>query len=73
MVLQDCLPDVEEELRNQSTWTNGQYNQKVITLLLMIRDITHNMRDRKQGVMAIVECAVEMNTTAQKSLETTEE
>ena len=39
----------------------------------MIRDITHNMRENKQGVMVIVECAVEMNTTAQNSLETIEE
>ena len=31
------------------------------------------MRESKQGAMAIVECAVEMNTTAQKSSETTEE
>ena len=45
----------------------------MVTLLLTIRDITHNMRESKQGGMAIVECAVEMNTTAQKSLETIEE
>ena len=39
----------------------------------MIRDITHNIKERNQGVMAIVECAVEMNTTAQRSSETIEE
>ena len=39
----------------------------------MIRDITHNMKEVKQGVMAIVECAVKINTTAHKSSETTEE
>ena len=39
----------------------------------MIRDITHNMKESKQGVMAIVECVVKMNTTAQNSSETTEE
>ena len=31
------------------------------------------MRESKKGVMAIVECAIKMNTTAQKSLETTED
>ena len=31
------------------------------------------MRENNQGVMVIVECAVEMNTTAQNSLETIEE
>ena len=45
----------------------------MVTLLFMIRDITHNMRESKQGVMAIVECAVEINTTTQKYSETTEE
>ena len=47
--------------------------QNVVTLLIMICDTTHNIRESKQGVMAIVECAAEMNTTAQKSSETTEE
>ena len=31
------------------------------------------MRESKQSVMAIVECAIEMSTTTQKSSETTEE
>ena len=72
-VLQHCPPDIEVELKNQSTWTSEQDKQNVVTLLLMICDITHNMRDSKQVVMTIVECAVEMNTTDQKSSETTEE
>ena len=45
----------------------------MVTLLLMIRDITYSMRESKQVVMAIFECAVEMNTTYQKSSLTTEE
>ena len=45
----------------------------MVTLLLMIRDITHITRESKQGVMVIVECAVKMNTTAHKCSETTEE
>ena len=44
LVLQHCLPDVEAELKNQSTWTVGQDDHNVVTLLHMIRDITHNMR-----------------------------
>ena len=51
-------------------WTR---RQSVVPLLLMIRYITHSMREGKQGVMAIVECAVKINTTVQKSSETTEE
>ena len=45
----------------------------MVTLLLMIRNITHNIRESKQGDMAIIECAVEINTTTQKSSQTTEE
>ena len=44
LVLQHCSPDVEEELKNQSTWNAGKDEQNVVTLLLMIRDIIHNMR-----------------------------
>ena len=73
LVLQNCPPRVKAELKNQLTWTAGQDEQNVVTLLIMIRIITHNMRESKQGFMAIVECAVEMNTTDQKSSKTTEE
>ena len=73
LVLQHCPPDVEVELNNQSTWTVGKDDQNVFTLLRMICNIKHNMRESKQNVMAIVECAVEMNTTTHKSSETTEE
>ena len=45
----------------------------MVTLLLMIFYITHNIKESKQGIMSIVECAVEMNITAQKSSETIEE
>ena len=31
----------------------------------MIRDVTHNMKETKQGTMALVKCAVELYTTAQ--------
>ena len=73
MVLQHFRPDVKTELKNQLTWTVRQDEQSVVTLLRMIRDITNNMWESKQGVMAIVECAVEMNTTAQNPSETTGE
>ena len=73
LVLQHCPPDVEVEINNQSTWNAGQDEQNVVPPLLIIHDITHNMRESKQGVIAIVECVVEMNTTTQKSSETTEE
>ena len=55
MVLQHCPPDVEAELKNQSTWTAGQNEQNMVTLLLMISNIAHNMMESKQGVIDIVE------------------
>ena len=58
LVLQHCPPDVKVDLKNQLTWTLGQVEQNVVTLLHMIRDITHNMKDSKQVVMAIVDYAV---------------
>ena len=44
LFLQHCPPDVDVELKNQSTWTTGQDEQNVVTLLIMIRDITHITR-----------------------------
>ena len=73
LVLKHCPSDIKAELKNQSTWTVRQDEQNVVTLLLIIRDLTHNMRESKQGVIAIVECAVEINTNSQKSSETIEE
>ena len=32
----------------------------------MIRDITHNTKETKQGTMALVQCHIELMTTAQK-------
>ena len=47
LVLQHCPPDIEAELKNQSTWTTGQDEQNVVTLLLTIGNITHHMRESK--------------------------
>ena len=73
LVLQHCPPDIEVELKNQSTWTAGKDEQNVVTLLLMIRNTTHNMSEIKQSVMAIIDCAVQKKTTAHQSSETTED
>ena len=39
----------------------------------MLRYITHNLKERKQGVMALVEFHVDMTCTHQKASETLEE
>ena len=60
LVLQHCHPAVEAELKNHTNWLVARSDQDSIALLLMIRDMTHNMKDSKQGTMAIVETAVEV-------------
>ena len=37
-----------------------------IDLVLVICDDTHNTKERKQGKIALIECAVELFTTMQK-------
>ena len=37
--------------------------QDCIVLLVMIRDLTHNMKETKQGTMALVECHADLYTT----------
>ena len=58
LVLQNFPSDVEAKLKNQSTWTVGQDEQNVVTLLHMICSIMHNMKESKQCVISIVECTV---------------
>ena len=65
LVLQHCHPEVEAELKNHTNWLVARSDQDSIALLLMIRDMRHNMKESKQGTMAIVETAVELATTFQ--------
>ena len=53
LVLQHFPPDLEAELQNHANWAAGQRDQNSIYLLLMIRDMTHNMKENKQGTMKI--------------------
>ena len=56
---------MEAELKNDTNWLVVRSDQDSIALLLMIRDMTHNMKESRQGTMAIVETAVELATTYQ--------
>ena len=66
LVLQHCPLDLEAELQNYSSWAAGQSAQNFIALFVMIRDVTHNMKEAKQRTIVLVECAVKLFTTAQK-------
>ena len=45
LVLQHCHPEVEVELKNHTNWLVARSDQDSIALLLMIHNITHNMKD----------------------------
>ena len=65
LVLQNCPKDLDTEIRIHMKWSAAELGQDVIALLLMIWDVTMNLKETKQGTMAIVECGVEIYTTAQ--------
>ena len=69
LVLSHCPKELETELRNSSKWAAAEEEQDVIALLLMVRDITHNKKERKESVMTIVESDVELYTTVQEKRE----
>ena len=50
---------------NHSKWVKAQQDQDYILLLLMIRDLTHGMKETKQGTMALVNVTVDLFTTIQ--------
>ena len=52
-------------MQNHLTWAANTITQDCIVLLVMIRDLTHNMKETKQGTMALVKCHSDMCTTVQ--------
>ena len=70
LVLQHCPPELEAELRNSDNWTVTENERSVVKLLLMIRDITHHKRERKQTVMEAVESDADLYLTSQGKNET---
>ena len=55
LVLSHCPKELEQELRNSTKWAATEADQDVVSLLKMIRDITHNKKERKESVMTTVE------------------
>ena len=72
LVLLHCPPGFIAELQNHSKWINGNALQDCITLLLMIRDLTHSMKETRQGTMALVQVHVDLFTTMQRPNESVE-
>ena len=60
-------------MQNHSTWAANTIIQDCIVLLVMIRDLTHNMKETKQGTMALVKCHANLYTTVQGPNESIED
>ena len=60
LVLSHCPRALEYQLKNSSKWGETEGNQDVVALLKMIKNITHNKKERKESVMPIVESDVEL-------------
>ena len=67
LVLSHCPKELEQELRNSSKWGATEDDQDVVALLKMIRDITHNKKERRESVMTVVESDVELFTIVQET------
>ena len=72
MVLLHCPPGLIADLQNHSKWINGKAIQDCIALLLMIRDLTHGMKETRQGTMALVQVHSDLFTTTQRPNESVE-
>ena len=66
LVLLHCPPDLILELQNHLRWIDRKALQDCIALLLMTRDLTHRMKETRQGTMALVQVHVDLLTTTQR-------
>ena len=72
MVLLHCLPGLIAELQNHLKLIDRKVAQDCIMLLLMIWDLTHEMKDTKQGTRALIQVYVDLFTTTQRRNESVE-
>ena len=73
LVLGHCPSDLCAEMLNQSMWAANALSQDYIVLLLMIRDLTHNMKETMQATMALVSSHSDLYTTVQEKGESLED
>ena len=70
LVLQHCPPELETRLTSQAKWEQVRADRDVVSLLKMIRDIAHNHDENKPGLMAIIECDLELSLGFQDKTQT---
>ena len=66
LLLLHCRPGFIPELHNHSRWIDGEALQDCIALLLVIRDLTHGMKETRQVTMALVQVHADLFTITQR-------
>ena len=72
LVLLHFPPGLIAELQNHSKWIDRKALQDCIALQLMIQDLTHGMKETRQGTMALVQVHMDLFTTTQRPNESVE-
>ena len=70
LVLQHCSPELKTELKNSAWWEEAATNTDIVALLLIIRDVMHNKKERAHNTMGLVENDVAMFTMPMESNDT---
>ena len=71
LVLQNFYPELTAELKNINIWPVTEDKRSVVMLLKMIRNIAHNVKQRKQSIMSTVENDSELYLKYQESMQST--
>ena len=69
LVLQHFPPELETRLTFQANWDQVWMDRDVVGLLKMVHDIDHNHDESKLGLMAIIECDLELALGFQGKIE----
>ena len=71
LLLQHFTPELTAEPKNINSSHVAEYKRSVLMLLKMIRDIAHNVNQRKQSIMLTVENYSELYLKYQESMQST--
>lgn len=73
MVLQRATSDTLTKIQNHQKRELTEGSSDAIELLTLLRDVTHNLKQDKQGTKAIMECHVDMVCTTMTTKESLDE
>ena len=59
-MVQHCPKDLEADLRNQDSWKTAEDARSVVTILLLIWDLSFNNTDRKRNIIATAEADADL-------------